>query len=195
MFIRVEGLHCAKLLKEVNLPTDNIQYKKLGEGFLDEEVVDDSVFDWYEQYIYVASNLSEVLAGWYRKHIETAWFDLREDENGRIYAAAGDTEGLKFLDTIYFFTIDYDGHEIYVEATGDLEDKYRFTFWIDPEGGILRSCEDERDDGCYEGLDCDCAIYLKTDYSFETALKDLVANSDKYQHSKDEEEEDEENEE
>lgn len=193
MFIRLEGLHCAKLLEEVNLPTDNTQYKKLGEGFLDEEVVNDSVLDWFEQYIYLSTNRSEALADWYSKNKETAWFDLREGEDGLISAAAGDTEGLKFLDTIYLLTIDYDGYEINVESTGDLEDKYIFTFWIDPEGGILRSCDDERDNGCYEGLACDGAIYLKKDYSFEAALKDLVANSDKYQRFNDEEDEEEKN--
>lgn len=63
MFIRVEGLHNANLLEEVNLTTDNAQYKKLGEGFLDEEVVDDSVFDWFEQYIYLRIVLRPWLIG------------------------------------------------------------------------------------------------------------------------------------
>lgn len=63
MFIRVEGLHCANMLEEVNLPTDNAQYKKLGEGFLDEEVVNDSVFDWFEQYIYLRIVLRPWLIG------------------------------------------------------------------------------------------------------------------------------------
>lgn len=190
MFIRVEGSHCAKLLKDVNLPTDNTQYKKLGEGFLDEEVVNDRVYDWVKPYLNSYSSFYfDAFAKWYNSNEETAWFDLREDEEGTFYAAAGDNEGIKFLDRIEFFTIDYNGFEINVEGYG--KDNYFFSFWIDPDGGILRASDEECGFFFYDDLEKDEADYPRKDYTLKSAIDDLISNSDKYQNACEEEDDEE----
>ena len=166
------------MLLRVNLPIDDSKYKKIGEDVLDVEDVNESVSEWLEPYLSDGSDHSDDFAAWYKENKENAWFDLREDEEGKLYAAAGDNEGIKFLDCIDFFTIDYLGFEINVE--GFSKDDYALGFWIDPDGGILRASDEERGFGAYDDLENSHKYYSKKEYTFKSALDDLIAHSDDY---------------
>ena len=187
MYIELSGTHAHNLLLSVNLPIDDSKYKKIGEDVFDAEDVNKSVLKWLEPYLSDGRDHSDDFAAWYKKNEENAWFDLREDEEGIFYAAAGDNEGIKFLDRIDFFTVDYYGFEINVE--GFSKDDYFFSFWIDPDGGILQASDEERGFCFYDDLNNDEACYSRKEYSFKAALDDLVAHSDDYQNPDNEEEE------
>lgn len=191
MYIELSGTHAHNMLLSVNLPIDDSKYKKIGEDVLDAEDVNESVSEWLEPYLSDGRDHSDDFAAWYKKNKENAWFDLREDEEGELYAAAGDNEGIKFLDCIDFFTVDYVGFEINVEVSS--KDYYVFGFWIDPDGGILRASDEERGFGFYDDLENSHEYYSKQEYTLKSALDDLIAHSDDYQNS-DNEEEDEEDE-
>lgn len=186
MYIELSGTHKPNMLLRVHLPIDDSKYKKIGEDVLDAEDVNESVLKWLEPYLSDGCDHSDDFAAWYKKNKENAWFDLREDEEGVFYAAAGDNDGIKFLDLIDFFTVDYNGFEINVE--GFSKDDYFFSFWIDPDGGILRASDEERGFGCYDDLNNDDVCYSRKEYSFKAALGDLVAHSDDYQNPDNEEE-------
>lgn len=187
MYIELSGTHAHNLLLSVNLPIDDSKYKKIGEDVLDAEDVNESVSEWFEPYLSDGRNHSDDFAAWYKANEENTWFDLREDEKGVFYAAAGDTEGIKFLDLIDSFTIDYYGFEINVE--GFCMDSYTFGFWIDPDGGILRASDEERGFTFYDDLENSNEFYSKQEYTFKSALDDLIAHSDDYQNPDNEEEE------
>ena len=178
------------MLLSVNLPIDDSKYKKIGEDVLDAEDVNESVSEWFEPYLSDGSDHSDDFAAWYKENKENAWFDLREDEEGELYAAAGDNEGIKFLDRIDFFTIDYNGFEINVE--GSSKDDYTLGFWIDPDGGILRASDEERGFGFYDDLKNSHKYYSKQEYTLKSALEVPIAHSDDYQNSDNEEEDEEE---
>ena len=190
MYIKLSGTHTSNMLLSVNLPIDDSKYKKIGEDVLDAEDVNESVFEWLEPYLSNGHDHSDDFAAWYKKNEGNAWFDLREDEEGTLYAAAGDNDGIKFLDRIDFFTVDYYGFEINVE--GFSKDNYIFGFWIDPDGGILRASDEERGFFSYDDLNNDCAYYPREEYSFKEALDDLIDHSDDYQNLDNEEENEEE---
>lgn len=178
------------MLLRVHLPIDDSKYKKIGEDVLNAEDLNESVYDWLKPYLSDYRNLSDDFVSWYKKNEEDAWFDLREDEEGVLQAATGDTEGIKFLDQIDFFTIDYNGFEINIE--GFSKDDYFLGFWIDPDGGILRASDEERGFGFYDDLNNDDVCYPRKEYSFKAALDDLIAHSDDYQNEEEDEEDEEE---
>lgn len=192
MYIELSGTHTPNLLLIVKLPIDDSKYKKIGKDVLDAEDVNESVSEWFEPYLSGGSRHSDDFAAWYKENEENAWFDLREDEEGDFYAAAGDNDCIKFLDLIDFFTVDYYGFEINVE--GFSKDKYFFGFWIDPDGGILRASDEERGFFFYDDLNNDDVSYPRKEYSFKAALDDLIAHSDDYQNPDNEDEEEEEEE-
>ena len=174
------------MLLRVNLPIDDSKYKKIGEDVFDVEDVNESVSDWFEPYLSDDSDHSDDFAAWYKENRENACFDLREDEEGNLYAAAVDNEGIKFLDRIDFFTIDYNGFEINVEESS--KDDYVFGFWIDPDGGILRASDEERSFDFYDDLENSHRYYSKHEYTLKSALDDLIAHSDDYQNPDNDEE-------
>lgn len=186
MYIELSGTHAPNMLLSINLPIDVRKYKKIGEDVLDAEDVNESVSKWLEPYLSDGRNHSNGFAAWYKENKENAWFDLREDEEGIFYAAAGDNEGIKFLDLIDFFTVDYYGFEINVE--GFSKDDYVFGFWIDPDGGILRASDEERGFDFYDDLENSHEYYSKHEYTLKSALDDLIAHSDDYQNPDNEEE-------
>lgn len=190
MYIELSGTHEPNMLLRVHLPIDDSKYKKIGEDVLNAEDLNESVYDWLEPYLSDYRNLSDDFVSWYKKNEEDAWFDLREDEEGVLYAATGDTEGIKFLDQIDFFTIDYNGFEINIE--GFSKDSYTFGFFIDPDGGILRACDEEHSFWFYDELECLHEYYSKQEYTLKSALDDLVAHSDDYQNEEEDEEDEEE---
>ena len=190
MYIKLSGSHTPHLLLSVILPIDDSKYKKIGEDVLDAEDVNESVFEWLKPYLSGGSRHSGDFAAWYKENEENAWFDLREDEEGDFYAAAGDNDYIKFLDRIDFFTVDYYGFEINV--VGFSKDKYFFSFWIDPDGGILRASDEERGFCFYDDLNNDDVSYPRKEYSFRAALDDIIAHSDDYQNPNNEEENEEE---
>ena len=194
MYISIIGEHRAELLIEANLPIVDDKYIKFGKDFFNEEDVNDSVFDYFKYYLNDFKNFSYSFIQWYKKNDESAWFDLRIDNEGKLYAAAGDNEGIKFLDPINdYITIDYCGFEINIEPC--YKYKYVFNFSIDPDGGILRSSDEERGFFFYDDLNSASETYPMVDYSLKSALDDLVAHSDDYQnHIEDDDEDDEEEE-
>lgn len=190
MYIELSGTHAYNMSLSVKLPIDDSKYKKIGEDVLDAEDVNDSVSKWFEPYLSDASHHSDDFAAWYKGNEENAWFDLREDDEGVFYAAAGDNGGIKFLDRIDFFTIDYNGFEINIEGLS--KDYYAFGFWIGPDGGILRASDEERGFGFYDDLDNSQKNYSKQEYTLKSALDDLIAHSDDYQNPDNEEKNEEE---
>lgn len=190
MYIELSGTHTYNMLLIAKLPIDDSKYKKIGEDVFDAEDVNESVSKWFEPYLSGGRYHSDDFAAWYKENEENAWFDLREDEEGTLYAAAGDNDGIKFLDCIDFFTVDYYGFEINVE--GSSKDNYIFGFWIDPDGGILRASDEERGFFFSDDLNNDDAYYPRKEYSFKAALDDLIAHSDDYQNPDNEEENEEE---
>lgn len=180
------NLNC---LLSVKKPFDDPKYSKFGKDFFDDEYINDEVFKYFNYYRFH----SDVFAAWYQQNEEKAWFDLRLGEDGKIYAVAGDSEGIKFLNEVSYITLDYLDHEINFD--GGKKDSYWFSFWIDPDGGILKAADCSRSFDFYDDLNNDDAYYPMKEYSFKAALDDLVAHSDDYQNSnEDEDEEDEENE-
>lgn len=186
MYIELSGTHASNMLLRVNLPIDDSKYKKIGEDVLDAEDVNESVSEWFVPYLSDGRNHSDDFAAWYKKNEENTWFDLREDEEGVFYAATGDTEGIKFLDRIDFFTIDYNGFEINVE--GFSKDDYTLGFWIDSDGGILRASDEERAFDFYDDLEDSHEYYSKQEYTLKSALDNLIAHSGDYQNSDNEDE-------
>lgn len=115
---------------------------------------------------------------------------MREDEEGNLYVAVGDNDGLKFIGRIDHVTVDYEGFEINIYG-GWSKDDYIFGFSIDPDGGILRASDDERGFDFYDDLESNEAYYPKKDYTLKSAIDDLISNSDKYQNTCEEEDEEE----
>lgn len=188
MYIRIVGVHCEELLLEANLPIVDDKYIKFGKDFFNEEDVNDSVFDYFKYYLNDFQNYSYSFIQWYKKNKESAWFDLRIDDEGKLYAAAGDTEGIKFLDPINdYITIDYCGFEINIEPC--YKYKYVFSFSIDPDGGILRASDEERGFFFYDDLNSASESYPMVAYSLKSALDDLVSHSDDYRNMEEDEEE------
>nr|DAI88999.1 MAG TPA: hypothetical protein [Caudoviricetes sp.] len=128
------------------------------------------------------------VAKWYKDHEKEAWYDLREDEEGILYIAVGDNDGLKFIGYIDHITVDYEGYEINIYG-GWSKDNYIFGFWIDPDGGILRASDEERGSRFYDDLENSHEYYSKQEYTLKSALDDLIAHSDDYQNPDNEEEE------
>lgn len=196
MRITIEGGH--NILSVANIPLCDTKYTKFGEGFFDSEALEgsdtleDIIREYFESFS-IHENGREEFSEWKKKNEDEAWYDLREGEDGGIYIVAGDSEGIKFVSKVDFLQLDYEGHEINVYNWD--KDSYSFGFWIDPKGGILRASDDERRCFFYDDLENDEADYLRKDFSFKSAIDDLVANSDKYQNSCEEEEEDSNNEE
>ena len=108
-----------------------------------------------------------------------------------MYAVAGDSEGIKFLNEVAYITLDYFDHEINFD--GGEKDSYWFSFWIDPDGGILKAADCSRSFDFYDELNNDDAYYSMKEYSFKAALDDLITHSDDYQNPiEDEDDEDDE---
>lgn len=179
------NLNC---LLSVKLPFDDSKYSKFGKDFFDDEYLNDEVFKYFNYYRFH----SDVFVAWYQQNEEKAWFDLRLGEDGKIYAVAGDSEGIKFLNEIAYITLDYFDHEI--NFNGGEKDSYLFSFWIDPDGGILKASDCSRSFDFYDDLNNDDAYYSIKEYSFKAALDDLIAHSDDYQNPDNEDEEEEEEE-
>ena len=186
------NLNC---LLSVKLPIDDPKYKKFGKdlfddyGIFDGCDINDDVFQYFNYYRFH----SEDFTAWYQTNEKKAWFDLRLGEDGKIYAVAGDSEGIKFLNEVAYITFDYLYHEI--NFMGSKKDSYFFSFWIDPDGGILKASNYERSFDFYDDLNNDDAYYSMKEYSFKAALDDLVAHSDDYQNPIEEEDEEDEEEE
>lgn len=191
MRITIDGGH--NKLSVVNIPLCNDKYTKFGEGFFDSEnlessdTLEDIVRERFESFS-VHENGWKEFSEWKKRNEDEAWYDLREGENEGLYIVAGDSDGIKFVSKVDFLSLDYEGHEINVYSWG--KDSYSFGFWIDPEGGILRASDDERSYFFYDDLENDEADYPRKDFSFKAAINDLIANSDKYQNSCEEETED-----
>lgn len=179
------NLNC---LLSVKLPFDDPKYSKFGKDFFDDEYLNDEVFKYFNYYRFH----SDVFATWYQQNEEKAWFDLRLGEDGKIYAVAGDSEGIKFLNEIAYITLDYFDHEINFD--GGNKDSYVFSFWIDQDGGILKATDCSRSFDFYDDLNNDFAYYSMKEYSFKAALDDLIDHSDDYQNPDNEEEDTEEEE-
>lgn len=183
LYLVMEGynnnLNC---LLSVKLPFDDPKYLKFGKDFFDDEYLNDEVFKYFNYYRFH----SDVFAVWYQQNEEKAWFDLRLGEDGKIYAVAGDSEGIKFLNEIVYITLDYFDHEI--NFNGGEKDSYWFSFWIDPDGGILKAADCSRSFDFYDDLNNDDAYYPIKEYSFKAALDDLIDHSDDYQNPDSEEE-------
>ena len=182
MNIIISGTHHSSDLLSVNLPIDNNKYHKICEG-LDAEAVNDGVYDWFEPFLSYSG-----LKAWFDKNYDSAWFDILEDEEDFFYAAAGDNEGIKFLESFDFFTIEYDGYEINIERS--FKGNYVLGFFIDPDGGILLASDEERGAAFYESLHDSEKCYSKQEYTLKSALDDLIAHSDEYQNPECEEDED-----
>lgn len=172
------NLNC---LLSVKLPFDDPKYSKFGKDFFDDEYLNDEVFKYFNYYRFH----SDVFAAWYQQNEEKAWFDLRLGEDGKIYAVAGDSEGIKFLNEIAYITLDYFDHEI--NFSGGEKDSYWFSFWIDPDGGILKAADCSRSFDFYNDLNEEDAYYSIKEYSFKAALDDLINHSDDYQNPDNEE--------
>lgn len=173
-------------LKSVNSSPDKTEYKKFGEDLFDSEILEDRL----DYYLWSSFKYDGEVSKWYKNHEDEAWYDLREDEEGILYIAVGDNDGLKFIGYIDHVTVDYDGFEINIYG-GWSKDDYIFGFCLDPDGGILRASEDERGSDFYDDLESDIVYYPKKDYTLLSAIDDLVSNSDKYQNTCEEEDEEE----
>ena len=174
-------------LKSVNSSPDKTGYKKFGEDLFDSEILEDGLY----YYLWSSFKYDAAVSKWYKNHEDEAWYDLREDEEGILYIGVGDNDGLKFIGYIDHVTVDYDGFEINIYG-GWSKDDYIFGFCIDPDGGILRASDDERGSAFYDDLDSDMVYYPKKGYTLKSAIDDLVSNSDKYQNTCEEEDEEEE---
>lgn len=179
----MDGLnHNLQCLLSVRLPLDDPKYSKFGKDFFDKDWINDKVLAYFDYFRYY----SEDFAAWYKSNEEKAWFDLRLGEDGKIYAVAGDSEGIKFLNEISYIALDYRDYEI--SFMGAKKDIYWFNFRIDPDGGILKSPDIWRSFNEYDDLNFDDAYYAMKEYSFKDALDDLIAHSDDYQNPDNEEE-------
>lgn len=182
------------MLHIVNIPLRDTKYTKFGEGFFDSEALEgsdtleDIIREYFESYS-IHENGRKEFSEWKEKNEDEAWYDLREGENGGIYIVAGDSEGIKFMLRVDFLLLDYEGHEINVYNWD--KESYSFGFWIDPEGGILQSSDDERGYFFYDDLENDEADYPRKDYTLKSAIDDLISNSDKYQNACEEEDDEE----
>lgn len=182
------NLNC---LLSVKLSVDDSKYLKFGKDFFDDEYINDEVFKYFDRYY---MSISDKFIAWYQQNKEKAWFDLRLGDDGNMYAVAGDSEGIKFLNKVAYITLDYLDHEI--NFNGGKKGSYWFDFLIDPDGGILKAADHCRSFDFYDDLNDDEAYYSIKEYSFKAALDDLIAHSEDYQNpdNEDEEEEDEEEE-
>lgn len=189
MFVEFHGLIDADL-SCVCFPLDNIKFKKFGDGFFDRDVINKCAFDHLVPYLKDFRFQSYKFLIWQRKHKDEAWYDLLEDEDGNLFVAAGISKEIRFIEMIHYLTIEYKGYEI--NAYG-LKDEFFFSFWIDPEGGILKASDDERAYDFYDQLEYDEVSYSKKDYTFQSAIDNLISNCDKYQNSCNEETEENEN--
>lgn len=179
----MDGLnHNLQCLLSVRLPLDDPKYAKFGKDFFDEDWINDKVLVYFDYFMYY----SDDFAAWYQQNKEKAWFDLRLGEDGKIYAVAGDSEGIKFLNEISYIALDYRDYEI--SFMGAEKDSYWFNFRIDPDGGILKSPDIFRSFNEYDDLNDDDAYYSMKEYSFKAALDDLIDHSDDYQNPDNEEE-------
>lgn len=182
------------MLSIVNIPLCDTKYTKFGEGFFDSEALESSdtlediIRERFESFSIHEKGRKE-FSEWEKANENEAWYDLREGEDGGIYIAAGDSEGIKFMSKVDFLLLDYKGYEINVYNWD--KESYSFGFWIDPEGGILRSSDDERGYFFYDDLENDEADYLRKDYTLKSAIDDLISNSDKYHNTCEEEDEEE----
>lgn len=181
------NLNC---LLSVKLLVDDPKYSKFGKDVFDDEYINDEVFKYFDRYY---MSISDKFISWYQQNKEKAWFDLRLGDDGKMYAVAGDSEGIKFLNEVAYITLDYLDHEI--NFSGCEKYSYWFDFWIDPDGGILKAADCSRSFDFYDDLNDDYAYYPMSEYSFKAALDDLVAHSDDYQNPIEEEDEEEEEEE
>jgi hypothetical protein len=185
-----KNLNC---LLSVKLSVDDPKYSKFGKDFFDDDYINDEVLKYFDYYRFY----SEIFAAWYQVNEKEAWFDLRLGDDGKMYAVAGDSEGIKFLNEVAYITLDYPedypDHEI--NFMGSKNDSYWFSFWIDPDGGILKAADCSRSFDFYDDLNNDDAYYSIKEYSFKAALDDLVAHSDDYQNINEDEDEEEEDEE
>lgn len=181
--IILDGYHSLKELLSVKLSFDDPKYSKFGKDFFDGEYINNEVFKYFDRYY---MSLSDEFTTWYQKNKKETWFDLRLGEDGKIYAVAGDSKGIRFLNEICYITLDYLDHEI--NFMGGEKDSYWFSFYIDPDGGILKAANCSRAFDFYDELNYDDAYYSMKEYSFKAALDDLIAHSDDYQNSDNEEE-------
>lgn len=188
MRIEIGGSHYE--ISSVNIPLCNTKFTKFGEDFFDSETLEDVVRERFESFSTSKDNRGwEQFFVWKMKNEDKAWYDLRENESGSICIVAGDSDNIKFVSIVDYLTLDYEGHEINVY--GWRKDYYSFSFFIDPKGGILRASDEERSCLFYDELVSDDAEYSKENFSFKAAIDDLVASSDKYQNSSEEEEKEE----
>lgn len=185
MGITINGVY--QNVFSVNAPLCDTEYTKFGEDFFDSEIVKDTARDCFNSFS-VSSDGRTKFSEWKKKKEDEVWYDLREGKKGNFYIVAGDSEGIKFARMADFLTLDYKGYEINVYSWS--RNFYYFSFWIDPEGGILRSSDDERSFDFYDELKSDEVGYPREDFSFKSAIDNLVANSDKYQNPIEEEPED-----
>ena len=176
------NLNC---LLSVKLSVDDPKYSKFGKDFFDDDDINDKVFKYFDRYFMY---LSDEFTAWYQRNEEKTWFDLRLGDDGKMYAVAGDSEGIKFLNEVIYITLDYLDHEINFMGS-EKDSSYWFSFWIDPDGGILKAADCSRSFDFYDDLNNDDAYYSMHEYSFKAALDDLVAHSDDYQNSDNDEEE------
>lgn len=185
----IEGQNNLKCLLSVKKPVDDPKYSKFGKDFFDDEYINDEVFKYFDRYY---MSLSDEFTAWYQQNKEKAWFDLRLGDDGKMYAVAGDSEGIKFLNEVIYITLDYLDHEI--NFMGSKKGSYWLNFWIDSDGGILKAAYHWRSFDFYDDLNYDDAYYSIKEYSFKAALDDLIAHSDDYQNPDNEDEEEEEEE-
>lgn len=185
----IEGQDNLKCLLSVKLPVDDPKYSKFGKDFFDDEDINDEVFKYFDRYF---MSLSDEFTAWYQQNEGKTWFDLRLGDDGKMYAVAGDSEGIKFLNEVIYITLDYLDYEI--NFNGGEKGSYWFDFWIDPDGGILKAADHCRSFDFYDDLNHDEAYYSMKEYSFKKALDDLIAHSDDYQNSNEDEDEDDEEE-
>lgn len=180
----IEGQNNLKCLLSVKLPVDDPKYSKFGKDFFDDEDINNEVFKYFDRYF---MSLSDEFTAWYQQNEGKTWFDLRLGDDGKMYAVAGDSEGIKFLNEVIYITLDYLDYEI--NFNGGKKGSYWFDFWIDPDGGILKAAYHCRSFDFYDDLNDDEAYYSMKEYSFKEALDDLIAHSDDYQNPDNEEEE------
>lgn len=165
-------------LQSVSLPADCPQYAKFEKDAFCNSDVTDKTFDFFKYYLEDYRYRSDEFIAWYKLNKEKPWFDVRIGEDKSFYAVTGDAEGIKFVTKIDFITITYRGYEL---DFCDLEkDNYNFHFWIDPDGGILRDYNHNVPDATDE-LEYADARYSMKEYTFRSALDDLIAHSDEYQ--------------
>lgn len=191
MRITINGGH--NILSCVNIPLCDTKYTKFGEGFLNSEALDgsdtleDIVRERFESFSSRENGWKE-FSEWKKKNEDKAWYDLREGEKEGLFIIAGDSEGIKFVSMVDYLTLDYEGYEINVYNWS--KNFYYLSFWIDPEGGILRASDEERSYDFYDELESNEVGYPRENFSFRAAIDHLVANSDIYQNSRKEETED-----